>query len=98
MHDLNVLADLVRQNERVGILFCLCEHYGLSISSIANQNICQSGHPILEWALDGQVIHTLCCLVFQILGEINNFETFLHVLAGKTLDPTWNSGREKTNL
>jgi len=42
MHDFNVLFDLVRQNQRIGIKLGLRENNGFSISSIADEDISKS--------------------------------------------------------
>jgi len=52
VHDFNVLFDLVRQNQRIGIKLGLRENNGFSISSIADEDISKSWHSVLVWAFN----------------------------------------------
>jgi len=89
MHHLNILLDLIRQNQRIGILLGLRKHNRLCISTIADQNVSKRRHSILVRALDSQVVHLLRSLVLQVLSQIDHSETFLHILASQAFDPAW---------
>lgn len=64
MHDLHFLFYFLRQNQLIGILLGLSENNGLGIATIANKDICQCSHSVVERTLYRQVIDLSSCLVF----------------------------------
>ena len=64
MHNLDVLLDFVWEDQLVGIVFGLSENNGFSISSVADQDVSQSRHSILIWAVNGQMVHFFRGFIF----------------------------------
>ena len=98
MHDFDVLLDLVRQEQRVGISLRLSEDNDLATLSINDQDVSKRGQTVLEWALNGQMLHVPSRLVFELDSQVNDAHILVHVRSGDVSHPPWDSGREKQNL
>ena len=98
VHDLNVLLDLVRQEERVGVGLRLSEDDDFTTFAVDDEDIGEGGQAILEWALNSQMGHIASSLVFKLHGEVNNSHALLHVSRCHISHPSWNGGREQKNL
>ena len=44
------------------------------------------------------MLHTRCRFVLQVLGQIDNSESFFHICSSKLLDPRRNGSREQAHL
>ena len=98
VHDFDVLLDLVRQEQRVGISLRLSEDNDLATLSINDQDVSKRGQTVLEWALNGQMLHVPSRLVFELDSQVNDAHILVHVRSGDVSHPPWDSGREKQNL
>ena len=90
MHYLNVLLDLIGEQERVSVGFRLGENDDFSALSVDDKDVGERGESILEGTLDCQVLHCMCCLILQVLGQIDNSTVRFHVCRGDVSDPAWN--------
>lgn len=52
----------------------------------------------MERTLDGEMIDLPCCFVFEVLSQIDNFESPLHVLSRNVSNPTWDGCWKEQNL
>ena len=98
MHDLDVVLDLVRQEEAVGVSLRLGEHDHLATLSIDSEDVSQGTHPVLERTHDGEMGHLSGCLVLQVLSQIDDPHSWLHVGGSHLPDPAWDGCREQTDL
>lgn len=98
VHDLNVLLDLVRQEERVGVGLSLSKDDDLATFAVDDEDVGEGGQTVLEGALDSQMGHIASSLVLKLHGEINNAHALLHVSRCHISHPSWNGGREQKNL
>jgi hypothetical protein len=79
MHHFNVLLNFVGEQKRVGIHLCLSEDNRLTVSSIADQNVLKSLHPIVERTIDRKMLNFFCSFVRKVLSEINIHKVSFHV-------------------
>ena len=98
VHDFDVLLDLVRQEQRVGISLRLSEDNDLATLSINDQDVSKRGQTVLEWALNSQMLHVPCRLVLELDSQVNDAHILVHVSGGDVSHPPWDSGGEKQNL
>ena len=98
MHNFDILLDLVREYQRICVLFCLREYNGFSIVSVNDEGVSKGRHSVLVGAFDGQVLYLLCSLVFEVDRQIYNHKSSLHVGSCNRFNPTWNCGRKQAHL
>ena len=98
MHHLDVLLDLVGDDQSICVSFGLSEDDGLSLTSVANKNICKGSDAILVGAADGQVLHLLGGLVPEVVGQVDEARVLLHVEVGDLAHPVGNRCREEADL
>lgn len=98
VHYFHLLFDFLGQNQLVSILLRLREYDCFGVSSIADEHVGQCSHPVVERALNRQVIHLPGRLVLEVLGEVDDLESSSHVLSCDVSYPNWDRGREEQKL
>lgn len=98
MHDLEILLDLVGEDQLVGLCLGLTEDNSLAETTVDNENISESLHPVVVRAVDGNVFNVLLRLVLKILCKINSLPVRSQIGIGKVLNPWRSGGREQKEL
>ena len=98
VHDLDILLDLVREQEGVGVGLRLGKDNDLATLAVDNKNVSESRQSVLVGALDGQMGHVTSRLVLELLGEIHDAHARLHVSGGDVSHPSGDGGREEKDL
>ncbi len=98
VHDLDVLLDLVRQEERVGVGLSLSKDDDLACFAVDDENVSEGRQTVLEGALDCKMGNIASSLVLKLHGEVNNAHALLHVSRCNISHPSWNGGREQKDL
>lgn len=88
------LADEPGAEQAVGSLLGLGEDNGLARTAIDEKHIAKRSHHIAVRAMNRNVLNILLCLVFDVLGEVDQFPVFLQVISRHALDPVRNCRRE----
>ena len=98
VHHLDVLLDLVREEEGVGVGLRLGEDNDLATLAVDDEDVGQGAEAVLVGALDGQVGDVARRLVLKLDGQVDDAHVRLHVVGGDVAHPTGDGGREQQDL
>lgn len=98
MHDFDVLLNLVREDERIGVGLGLGEDDGFAFATVANKDISKGRQSVLERTRNSQVLDRASSFVLEVLTEIDYPQISLHVLRRNISHPPRNCRGEQADL
>ena len=89
----SLVLHLLSKDDLIGVSLGLGEDDGLSVKPlVTNQEVSESGIPVVVGAVDGQVSHCLRSLVLEVSNEVEILMAVSHVVLSDPSDPGGHRG------